>query len=660
MANITKLNKVFNFIELNYQNISNQIIIWLSSAYQKSGILFNSASPYGQILEVVKEMFLQNILYLKNFVRQIDIEQAGTKRMIYNIARISGHNPSRAISAKGTLKFKLKQGIDINSKVAGGKVTIYDDTSIKNKSNSLFYVLKVGVDKNIYSLTPGCQFFVNVVQGKYESQNFTGDGTSTQSFQVNVSSNSMIDNFDVQVLLNGRNLTIKDHLYDMLKDEYACFLRTGFNGGLDVYFGNSVNGIIPPNGSLIEVKYLLTNGLQGNILNNKVNDFTFIGDLYDDDGNEIQVNQIFDVFVDTDIKFASDGESVEYTKTIIPYVSRNFVLATPAQFIYHLRKLNIFSSVNAFNTLDMVKIDIDSDGTLDNININEMYLNLIPRITDYFSNDVNYFNVPFDAFFLDQVEKDRIISYIKKQGILSITSTIKIIDPKIKRFIINIFMTKFEGSNDDNIKEQIITVLSDFFSTYDRHDRIVKADLIGQLKTIDGIDSLNIEFVGEQNENYHRDGAVLSSSTKPVLETTYAANSSSVNVNVNSYVSVTQNNIDNKNLNNSANQSSSSNNNLYRNNLSNPESAILGVNTGTENISVGDSTIVAYSNTQYDSKKMINIDPVLGDIIIEKNDLIVLRGGWPNRNGVYFNENPRSTDGFSTINIIPKGITYKK
>jgi hypothetical protein len=69
---------------------------------------------------------------------------------------------------------------------------------------------------------------------------------------------------------------------------------------------------------------------------------------------------------------------------------------------------------------------------------------------------------------------------------------------------------------------------------------------------------------------------------------------------------------------------------------------------------------VAYSNTQYDSKKMINIDPVLGDIIIEKNDLIVLRGGWPNRNGVYFNENPRSTDGFSTINIIPKGITYKK
>jgi hypothetical protein len=56
--------------------------------------------------------------------------------MIYNIARISGHNPSRSISAKGTLKFKLKQGINIYDKVAGGQVTIYDNSSIKNKSNS--------------------------------------------------------------------------------------------------------------------------------------------------------------------------------------------------------------------------------------------------------------------------------------------------------------------------------------------------------------------------------------------------------------------------------------------------------------------------------------------------------------------------------------------
>ena len=285
MARLTKLNRVFNRIELNYVNLTNQIINWLSSAYDKSSILFNPSSPYGQILEVVKEFFIQNILYLKNFVKQIDIDQANSRRMIANIARISGHNPSRAIAATGTLKFKLKQGINIDQTVSGAQVTIYDNTTLKNNTNSLYYSLKMGTSKNYYPLTAGCQFFINIIQGRYETQTFTGDGTISQSFQVTVSNNGTIDHFDIQVNLNGINLQIKDHVYDMLENEYACYTRTGFNGGLDVYFGNGINGIIPPIGSLISVKYLLNNGLQGNILNNKFNDFTFIDDIYDDAGN---------------------------------------------------------------------------------------------------------------------------------------------------------------------------------------------------------------------------------------------------------------------------------------------------------------------------------------------------------------------------------------
>jgi len=441
MARLSKLNRVFNRIELNYTNLTNQITNWISSAYDKSSILFNSASPYGQILEVVKELFLQNILYLKNFVKQLDIDQSNSIRMISNIARISGHNPSRAISAKGTLKFKFKQGVSSDS-VSGGQVTIYDNTVIKNISNSLYYSLKIGTDKNYYQLTPGCQFFINVVQGKYESQQFTGDGTISQSFQVTVSNNATIDNFDFNVTLNGINLQIKNHLYDMLQDEYSCYTRTGFNGGLDIYFGNSTNGITPQIGSIITVTYLLNNGLNGNILNNKVNDFLFIDNIYDSAGNILQVSQLFDIFIETNIQFASNGESVEYTKSIIPYVSRNFVLATPPQFIYHLRKLNMFSKVNAFNTLDMIAVDINNDGNLDNININEMYLYLIPRITDYFSTSINYFNVPITSFYLNSIDKDRIINYLKIEGIVSISTVIKIIDPKIQYYVMNIFLKK--------------------------------------------------------------------------------------------------------------------------------------------------------------------------------------------------------------------------
>lgn len=655
MARITKLNRVFNRIELNYSNLTSQINNWLSSVYEKSNILFNSASPYGQILTVVKELFLQNILYLKNFVKQLDIEQSNSKRMIANIARISGHNPSRAISAKGTLKFKLKQGINIDQTVAGGQVIIYDNTLIRNKSNNLYYTLKVGSDKNYYSLLPGCQFFINVIQGKYESQTFTGDGTISQSFQVTVSNNNIIDNFDYQVSLNGVNLQIRDHLYDMLENEYACYTRTGFNGGLDIYFGNGIYGIIPPIGSIIQVKYLLNNGLTGNILNNKLNDFAFIDDIYDSNGNILQPSQLFDIFIETDIQFASDGESIEYTKSVVPYVSRNFVLATPAQFIYHLKKLNMFSKVNAFNTLDMVKIDIDSDGSLDQININEMYLYLIPRITDYFTQSVNYFNVPFDAFYLDDVEKQRIIKYLKIQGIVSITSNIKIIDPKIKRFIVNVFIRRFEDVTEDNIRENIINVLSDYFANYNRYDRIVKADLISKLKLIDGIDSVNLEFVGKENEDYHKDGALLSSTQQNVLQSTYATTSNSVNISSNQYRNIvvaqeSQNQV-------SPDVTSTTTTKDLLVSAITLEDTINTRSTEAQ-LSVGNTTVVAYKNsTTYDAKKMIGIDPILGDIVIGQNEIVILRGGWTNRNDVFFSEDPKTSTGFSTVNIIWKGVT---
>jgi hypothetical protein len=639
MARSTKLNRVFNRIELNYSNLTNQITNWLSSAYNKSSILFNSASPYGQILEVVKEVFLQNILYLKNTVRQLDIDQTVTPKMIKMISRISGHNPSRSMSANGTLKFKLKQGINISQLVSGGQIIIYDNTSIKNKTNNLYYTIKTGNEKNYYTLTPGCQFFVNVIQGKYESQTFTGTGRYSQSYQVSVSNNSTIENFEYYITLNGINLTIKDHVYDMLENEYACVTKTGFNGDLDIYFGTGIHGVIPPIGSVIKVTYLLSNGLIGNILNNKVNDFNFIDDIYDSDGNILQPLSLFDIFVETDIKFASDGESVEYTKSIIPYVSRNFVLATPAQFIYHLKKLNMFSKVNAFNTLDMVKIDIDSDGNLDNININEMYLYLIPRITDYFSSDVNYFNVPYSAFLLDQVEKDRIVTYLKKQGIISITSSIKIIDPIPKYYVVNLFIRRFDDIEEDNIREQIINILSDYFSTYNRYDRVIKADLITLLKQIDGIDSLNLEFIGKDNEDYHRNGALLTSTKKTVIESTYATSTNSVNISSDTY--------------RNAVTTSSDTSTVLANSITIDGKIVPS--------SVGSSTIVAYSQTnQYDATKMVGIDPILGDIVIGYNELVILRGGWMNRNGVYFSEDPKTTTGLSTVNIIWKDVTHRK
>ena len=79
MARITKLNRVFNRIELNYSNLTNQISNWLGSKYEKSGIALpdeTAISAYaGKIVDdahIIAKKSGSNVLeILKDTVKDI-------------------------------------------------------------------------------------------------------------------------------------------------------------------------------------------------------------------------------------------------------------------------------------------------------------------------------------------------------------------------------------------------------------------------------------------------------------------------------------------------------------------------------------------------------------------------------------------------------------
>lgn len=611
--------QIINFIELQYDNLSGQIKSWLQSKYSKSDINFSEASPYGQILKVDKELFTHNIIYNKNSVNQISIDYATDDRMITNLARISGHNPTRPISATGTISMKLKTGVDIQSQIAGSMIKINNRTLLKNKSNSLYYNIVLGTDYAVYDVTANMTIQLNIVQGQYEDQTFTGQGVKNQSFSVNVDGITNIENFNFAVFYNGILLSSKVGMYDMLPGEYAYFSRTGFNGGLDIYFGTGDFGFVPNVGSVINVKYLLSDGKNGNILNNKLNDFTFIDSIYDGNGDILSVESTFDVTIENDINLGADKENKVFTKNAIPFMSRNFVLSTPDQFIYTLKKLNMFSLINAYNTLDENNINnntyIDQFITatfgnnvpdrevirenlknyFPNIYDNMIYLYLIPDVKNYFLSDYNYFTIPFDAFYLDANEKTKIMNYLRMMGTLSITSNVKIVDPLISRYVVNIYVRRFNTDFEDNIRNKIIAVVSNYFINITRFDRIVKSDLITKIKSeVNGVDSVNLDFICKKNEDYHRDRniSVINSNVANTNNTTLLAPPTPVN----------------------------------------PD--------------------------RYDPNTTLGLDSVQGDIIANKNEYAVLRGGWYDRNGIYYNDVP-IINGLSTINIVWTGVSIK-
>lgn len=609
-------NKFYDFIEITYNDLTTQLERWLSELYNKSNKQFSKSSPFGMILHVQKILFTNTILYLKNSLKQMDIETTENDRMVKNISRISGHNPSRSISASGTIKLKLKVGINVDNEIKGGKISIMNNTLLKNKSNQLNYTLTTGDSiKSLYDVDSYTELYFTIKQGKYEEQIYTGDGEKNKSISVVVDRNQIIDNFDYSIYYNGSSLKIVDSMYDMLPNELACYTRTGFDGGLDIYFGTGNFGFVPDIGSEIKVSYLVTDGSDGNILNNLVNDFTFEDDVYDSEGNVVNIEDIFDIYIHNDINFGVDGESVKYMKSVIPHVSRNFVLASPEQFIYHLKRLNMFSKVNAFNLLDENNFSnnkyidkfivetfgesVDVDGIKDSmikyfptIYDNQIYLYLIPKIRNYFVDGYNYFNVPIDVFYLDDDEKEKIMNYLRSMGILSITSNVIIIQPKISFYVVNIYVRRYQNDVKENIKNQLIDVVSNYFVDNERFDRIIKSDIIKTIKNqIDAIDSVNVEFISKKNEDYHREGKKSMSTNSNVLE-------DEVNV------------IKNRKV---------------------------------------------YKKKPYNKDAYLGIDPVQGDIMVEKDELPVLRGGWYDRNNLYYNDTPTISNGLSSINIIWTG-----
>ena len=174
------------FIEIAYQNIKTEIQRFLKDEHNKASVLYSPASPYGQILDVLENLHQLSLLYLKNSIKQYDLSDpnSNNERIIRNAALIAGHIPGRAISSTGNLKLVVKSGIDLQTELPGGRITMNNRNLLKNNTNSLFYSLNLGQDKVTYIINSNSQIFLPIIQGKFRTTTVTGSGNPNQTFQI--------------------------------------------------------------------------------------------------------------------------------------------------------------------------------------------------------------------------------------------------------------------------------------------------------------------------------------------------------------------------------------------------------------------------------------------------------------------------------------------
>lgn len=540
---------IFTLARIRFSELYNDAINFISTSYDEIGQSFTMASPIGMLLQVILNLERMNLYYIEDSITELNINTASRPESIKGLATLTGHNPSRAVGARGTLRLTYNN-TKIN--VYGNTIIIPQYTQLVSNVNGLNYTMILPGEEARIDMTSSAYLDVDIVQGTLEYQQATGTGDPLQSYNFQSRKGATIDNYYVNVYVDGKRWITQDSILDMTLDEESVMVRTGQTGGVDVFFGNGYNGKVPRFGATILIEYLITDGDAGNITStqaNVINSWSFKTIGYSLNGEEIDLNKIINVSVKNDILFGTLEEPLYLTRLLAPTVSRSFTLANTDNYIYFLRKLNLFTVIDAipgFNTFEdqytlekynqartewerinrlytnsVSTYGAQSQNSLDLLDLlntansnmllwqqrmndqkkddNTVYLFLIPDVNKRIEASQNYYTCNIETFILSMNEQQAILDLIEQSGQRIMTVDNAILNLQYPRFTLNLSLIIFEGSDLTTIRESIISKTSEYFMKNTRRDRIPLSDIIRIIEGVDGVDSVNAFFDADVN-----------------------------------------------------------------------------------------------------------------------------------------------------------------
>jgi hypothetical protein len=462
----------------------------IQARYGMSSQLFTVASVWGQIIFVLDNLSQFVLFFIEDSITELNMNTAVRESSVYGLATLAGHNPTRSISAKGEVLIKWNgKGFE---DIGGGAVLIPKNSEIKCVNNGKTYLLKFPQEFTRLNLDNTSSLSCSIIEGTLNTNQYSGSGALLQSYNVSSRGTSSIENFEVEVKVNGIEWKKYDSLYDIPRNGRGYIVKSSIISGIDIFFGNINFGLPPAAGSIIEVNYLESAGTSGNVIIESASQviFTFDSDGTDLFGNNITLSDVLSISCTLIPQLGANQESVDLTRLIAPRTSRSFVLANPTNYITFFEKFGQFSIIEAFTTFDDDYIDDD----------NVIYLILVPDIQLTLRSNETYFDIPASRFKLTTAQIDSIYSLLDESGQKIVTTEVKILDPIIKKYAVNIAITIFEGNDPNTIKLQIVNIMSDYFLNIRRRDKIPRSDLIAAVESIAGVDSVSLYFVGEENE----------------------------------------------------------------------------------------------------------------------------------------------------------------
>lgn len=474
--------RLFNLRNIQFQQILNDIQNYLTKS-TGSVKNINKNTVFGQLMTVVAGVAHNIMLYIEDSLVEQNKYTAQRKKSVIGLAALSGYQPSYGKAAGVWVRIAHKAN-NRNSL----DVIIQDHQKILCSRNGLYYNLVLGKSAMVVKCdTNLANDYIYAVQGQFETQQFTATGGAF--YAQNFKFNGFLDTDYVTVKVDNEIWERVESLYDMAPNAKQYMVRYNPVSGVDIVFGNGVNGrIINPN-SIVEVSYLLHDGESGNFDSNESAYFLFATNITDIAGQSIDGNTCFDIKMATtdSVAAGANSESINQIRQMIGFNSRSLVLSDSNAYKAFLNKFSFVGYNRTWSEPGSLQV---------NSLVMRNYKQLCKQGSDYFK-------LREDQFKLTDIQKDSIQNAIKTSGAQLAGTQYNILDIELCKYALYIYVKPKDNSVDHElISTKIRTLVGEFFGDIQSDSYIPKSDIINLIKdNIDEVDGVTCYFLSERNED---------------------------------------------------------------------------------------------------------------------------------------------------------------
>lgn len=291
---VTELD--FDTIKLNLKTFLNQQTEFTDYDFEGSGL--------SVLLDILAYNTHYNAYYLNMVANESFLDTALLRDSVVSHAKTLGYVPHSMKAPIATINFLVS-----SSSSTDGTLTIPAGYSfLSNQIDSKVYNFVV-LEETTVTKANSSYYFENldIYEGQLITYSFNYN-QSTNPKQIFTLPDNNIDTTTIKVGVSPSSTTTEISVYnlvtdilDVTTDSQVYYLQESKNGQYQIYFGNDVIGKSLPDGAVVSVTYLLTNGISANKANNFVGALTLSDSL-----NETLTN-----FTVTPISAASGGAERE-------------------------------------------------------------------------------------------------------------------------------------------------------------------------------------------------------------------------------------------------------------------------------------------------------------------------------------------------------------